>query len=611
MHQRPCRNCVLANRPCTYAVRDREVTISKTYLEKLERGLARINTRATASDSARQPSDNSPQGVTSGPSPRQPFDPVAENPDANVFVSRLKEIQFSHLSPHSDTHAQSDYSDLSSTHPPRYEYFGLNFDTLHAQCTFKLPPYPYVIYLLDQFGIYLGHDWHWFRLTKFRQNLHDIYMTVDSPESKDRTLMCQLLVVLALAESVDASRELEIDQRADDDATMDGLPTITTTATAATSPPGKEFFEQALALFNVPYEDASVEHIEVLNMFLHKASTSSDQSTMEREHHKRVWWSTFCLDRLTSTQRGLPPTLNADQTDLSYPSSVGLGTEEIGDFTDPDFLTARIQLTVIQAGNSEALSRCTGDEAGVIESVLRPMLQRLVAWKESLPAHMAFETESNILRSSSSLAFKRSLANLHLRYNQCLLLLLRPVLFKLIAYIFSNQEMSAAQPYLEELNNISIISARANLRIMIQLRAYGLLSKSILRIDTARLGFMENMHLFTSLMILYLGISTKSRMSGTFYRDVDDVALYKSGKEVLVYTMQSGSLAAKGHLNTLKDVEDLGTVIATDKGPETYQEGEGGQGNVDELMSQFLQGDVDEWMSQFLQIDNGSRAPSC
>ncbi|KAM0549049.1 hypothetical protein ACHAPJ_009624 [Fusarium lateritium] len=225
--ERPCRNCALANRPCTYAVRDREVTISKTYLERLERGLARLDTPATASSSTRQLSGNSPQEVTiSAPSSRQAFDPVAENPDADVFVSRLKEIQFSHLSPgalqaNSETYARSDHSDISLTSPPRYEYFGLNFDT-----------------------------------------------PLDSAESKNRTLMCQLLVVLALAESVDASRELEINQGVDVDTIENGLPTTATTATAAISPPGKEFFEQALDLFNVPYEDASVEHIEVLNMFV-------------------------------------------------------------------------------------------------------------------------------------------------------------------------------------------------------------------------------------------------------------------------------------------------------------------------------------------------------
>lgn len=91
-------------------------------------------------------------------------------------------------------------------------------------------------------------------------------MTSDSPESKNRTLLCQLLVVLALAESMDASRQPEINQFVEA-AIPEHVPTNGTTA-STNSPPGKDFFEQALALFNIPYEDASIEHIEILNLFV-------------------------------------------------------------------------------------------------------------------------------------------------------------------------------------------------------------------------------------------------------------------------------------------------------------------------------------------------------
>jgi hypothetical protein len=94
-------------------------------------------------------------------------------------------------------------------------------------------------------------------------------MTVNSAESKDRVFLCQLLVVLALAESMDASRQPAINQFADGGATPEAAPAITGTSTS--SPPGKEFFEQALALFNIPYEDATIEHIEILNMFVRQS----------------------------------------------------------------------------------------------------------------------------------------------------------------------------------------------------------------------------------------------------------------------------------------------------------------------------------------------------
>jgi proline utilization trans-activator len=151
---------------------------------------------------------------------------------------------------------------------------------------------------------------------------------------------------------------------------------------------------------------------------LHQASTSSDCSPMEREHRKRVWWSTFCLDRLTSTQRGLLPTLDVKHTDLAYPTSVGLVAEDVGEFTDPDYLTARIQLTIIQANNSKSESLLGQDDGHNIQAILRPMLQRLTAWKEALPGHMIFGMEDDMSKSTRSLPCMRSLANLHLRYNQ-------------------------------------------------------------------------------------------------------------------------------------------------------------------------------------------------
>jgi proline utilization trans-activator len=122
-----------------------------------------------------------------------------------------------------------------------------------------------VIYLLDQFTTYLGHDWHWFRIRKFRQQLHNIYMTTDSSESKDRTWLCQLLVVLALAESVDASRQPEINH----DPTDSPLRSAGHgSAQGSIHPPGREYFEQALRLLNVPFENGSVDHVEVLNMIV-------------------------------------------------------------------------------------------------------------------------------------------------------------------------------------------------------------------------------------------------------------------------------------------------------------------------------------------------------
>jgi proline utilization trans-activator len=133
---------------------------------------------------------------------------------------------------------------------------------------------------------------------------------------------------------------------------------------------------------------------------------------------KRIWWSTYCLDKMMSTQRGLLPTLQIDQTDLSYPTQADISIEDIEEFADADYLTARIQLTIIQANNSKTVSRFGADDEHDINTILRPMLRGLGTWKAGLPEHMTLEMEDGIPEPMGSLPCLRSLANLYLRFNQ-------------------------------------------------------------------------------------------------------------------------------------------------------------------------------------------------
>ena len=172
---------------------------------------------------------------------------------------------------------------------------------------------------------------------------------------------------------------------------------------------------------------------------LHETSASLDCTPVERENRKRVWWSTFCIDRMASTQMGVLPTLQIGQGDLCYPSSEGLSRDDLDEFSDPDYLTARVQLTIIQAdAASDVLSSEEQGEEGLdndndddsvnngdnnknrrtIESFLRPRLQRLQEWKDALPAHMAVDFHASMAGLRDNMPLLRSLANLHLRYNQ-------------------------------------------------------------------------------------------------------------------------------------------------------------------------------------------------
>lgn len=66
---------------------------------------------------------------------------------------------------------------------------------------------------------------------------------------------------------------------------------------------------------------------------------------------------------MTSTSTSLPPALEVDQTDLAYPKQTEDSPDEIEEFSDADFLTARIQLTIIQTRNLKSVSHVGLDDA--------------------------------------------------------------------------------------------------------------------------------------------------------------------------------------------------------------------------------------------------------
>lgn len=103
---------------------------------------------------------------------------------------------------------------------------------------------------------------------------------------------------------------------------------------------------------------------------------------------------------------------------------------------------------------------------------------------------------------------------------------------------------------------------------------------------------MENMHLFSSLMVLCLAMSINTRHPDSFQQRPDDALLYESGKDVLHDMTRAGSLAARGHEKMLYDVEALGKCIEID-----------GTAGSDIVAEQW---DIDEWMTQLLDGENAS-----
>lgn len=119
---------------------------------------------------------------------------------------------------------------------------------------------------------------------------------------------------------------------------------------------------------------------------------------------------------MTSSQGGYLPSLQTEQMDVNYRSREQLATDDAEEFSVPEYLCARIQLTRFEEENAKSLMTLGGDGKSDIESLIRPRLQTLESWRAGLQPHMA--REAGLPRPAASLPSTRALANLHLRFNQ-------------------------------------------------------------------------------------------------------------------------------------------------------------------------------------------------
>lgn len=282
--ERPCRNCASANKACTYAVRDRKITVTESYLRNLEGGLlspktledaAKKNPNQTVEVSKNENVHDSPIDES-----RPTYGSVVENYTADLFISKLKQIQIANSASGTLSVPLDNNDDRSSGQNPNYEYFALDFDSFRgcmlyciqvrilidtdAKCTFKLPPYQHAVHLLNQFITFLGHDWHWFCLLRFRQRLDNTYKVTNSAESKDRIWLCQLQAMFALGESVDSRRHAKLNLYPNDHSPESNQGT----ESCSVPPAGTKLFEQAMQLLNIPYENATIHHVETLNLIV-------------------------------------------------------------------------------------------------------------------------------------------------------------------------------------------------------------------------------------------------------------------------------------------------------------------------------------------------------
>ncbi|CAH0034094.1 unnamed protein product [Clonostachys rhizophaga] len=494
-------------------MRDRNVTVSERFIRNLEaRALSHSSQLPQATPSSEP---ESLRGTVSQGLP--PPLPLVEDSTSEVFLARLKQIRQNNTGPgFSQLTPSNPYTDGESPAAVPYDFVQLKFDT----------------------------------------------------SAKDRVWLCTLLVVFALGESYNVGPPPEIRLGRVSDQDEDQL-------VDSRRPPGTEFFEQAMSLLKISHEDPTIDQIMALNLItfysyslnrkksayvyagmsarlsnvlrLHKPPSSPTLSAVECEHLKRVWWTVYCLDRMTSTEMGLPPIFRRDEVELAYPSDQMLPPEAGDEFSSGVAFKTQVQLAFIHTDICQTV-RSLGDTAMIYDQKrAEPIIQQLENLRAQMPPALSFDVENGLPTEMREMK-TRSLVSLYERYYQCFVLLLRPFFLKQINYLLMNDTENACQDSLKYLTNLCLRAARTNLLLIVDLKQCEKL---------ATFGFWESSHLFSGLTILSLAISVNSRWPGSFEEKPDDQTTYWTAKGVLGEMAQAGNLASKGQIRMLDEVETL------------------------------------------------------
>lgn len=289
-------------------------------------------------------------------------------------------------------------------------------------------------------------------------------------------------------------------------------------------------------------------------------------SGLEREHRKRVWWTAFCMDRSTSAELGLRPAFVGPLEDLDYPASSDLSPEEAGEFFDPELLRGQITVSELKSLVVDTVHQLKNRDIGQPYKILGACLQRLRDARENV-------TPERLAGTGPDPPEFRITASILLRYHQCYILLLRPILIHQFAYLLRDDTAVTLSDDIRSVNFTCLEAARANAKILLDLADSGKLGMaqfdsllSSLLIVLVKYWYWDAMHLVSCLMILSLATLMSSRVPDAFRSGSSDVqqdlVTYQRCRDLLVVLVQGGNVPSKYHLGMLEEVEALGKTMA-------------------------------------------------
>ncbi|KAM5343557.1 hypothetical protein ACJ41O_012094 [Fusarium nematophilum] len=519
--EQPCRSCVATGRTdeCRFPAKERKVTISESYLKKLE-----ADSKCLRSIAAQNPTPESEQStpfdttVNDDAPPlsseesnlfnplfdRQPENPVHERSSEPGFIGEASCAAFSNRL----------LQCLDDTYTPSTAGLS-NYHRLSADRRLPLdqgPEFPermHVKLLLNVARRFIGNYHPLFLEVTFMKEIDAVYRRELIPST---LWLCKFYALMALGEIYTQRRGVGDNNKV----------------------PGTNYYVRAVDILQENqdyYEEPSLMQVEVLTLLawasnilgrirtaycysgiatrlalslgMHRsASRHTTLTPVERESRRRTWWVLYFFDRFSASKLGQPITVRDEDIDVEMPSMDGLTTEEMAEFLGPQNLIINIKLARIIGNILTHIYGIPKTTNGPYIHQVHGILKQLRAWHDDLPSDMRVKERGT----------PRPVASLHLAYNQCIIQTTRPVLLHLFKTQFqlgSKVRDAAGQSMPARQSVSSITLALAESCINAAQASSRIVEGLFLDCSIATFGYWDAHHIFSAAMILIMSAVMK------------------------------------------------------------------------------------------------------
>ncbi|KAI5459136.1 fungal-specific transcription factor domain-containing protein [Mariannaea sp. PMI_226] len=496
---RPCQSCVSSNEAgnCQFPAKERKVTVPESKrLERLtQQNPTPVSQRATPSI------DNEDNSPVLSPEESNMLNPLFDGQPENLVHERASQPGFigeASCAAFSNRLLQC----LDDTYTPSTagfsNYYRVDFDIrVGIDQRNDLPERMHAKLLLNVARRFIGNYHPLFLEVSFMREIDAVYRREVSPST---LWMCKFYALMALGE-IYTNRRGVGDNRV----------------------PGTDYYVRAVNMLREAYEEPSLLQVEVLtllawssnilgrvrtafcyigtamrlatSMGMHRsASNLTTLTPVERECRRRTWWVLYFFERFSASKLGQPVTLRDDDIDVELPSMEGLTEEERAEFLDPLPIVTNIKLARIIGNILTDIYGIPKSTSGLCIHRVHGILKQLREWHDALPPGMRVNENGT----------PRTVASLHLAYNQCIIQTTRPVLLYLFKAQFQLGHKKTASPSEQKQSFSSITLALAESCIHAAQASSRIAESLFLNGALATFGYWDAHHFFSAALILIM-----------------------------------------------------------------------------------------------------------